>query len=45
MDLDVPRQSEESVLNVDGGFGRGLHELDPILNGKLLPPLFGHLLT
>ena len=41
--LDVPGQGEEGVLHVDGGLGRGLHELDAVLYRQLLPPLLGHL--
>ena len=41
--LDVTRQCEESILDINGSFGRGLHELDPILDRQLLTSLFGNL--
>ena len=41
--LDVPRQSEEGLLHIYGRLGGCLHELDSVLDGELLSPLFGHL--
>ena len=41
--LDVPRQSKESILNVDRRFGGRFHELDPVLYRQLLPSFFGYL--
>ena len=43
VDLDVPGKSEEGLLHVDAGLGRGLHELDPVLNCQLLSSFFRNL--
>ena len=43
VDLDVPGKSEEGFLHVDAGLGRGLHELDPVLNCQLLSSFFRNL--